>query len=28
VPDALQKQINDIQKKMAALIPVTPGKLY
>lgn len=27
-PDALQKQINDIQKKMAALIPVTPGKLY
>ena len=27
-PDALQKQIDAIQKKMAALIPVTPGKLY
>ena len=27
-PDALQKQIDDIQKKMAALVPVTPGKLY
>ncbi len=27
-PDALQKQIDAIQKKMAALIPVTPGTLY
>jgi len=27
-PDALQKQIDGLQKKMAALIPVTPGKLY
>ena len=27
-PDALQKQIDGIQKKMAALIPVTPQKLY
>jgi tetratricopeptide (TPR) repeat protein len=27
-PAALEKQIDDIRKKMAALIPVTPPKLY
>ena len=27
-PDVLQKRIDDIQKKMAALIPVAPAKLY
>lgn len=27
-PAALQKQIDDIRKKMNALIPVVPGKLY
>ena len=27
-PDALQKQIDELQKKLAALVPVTPGKLY
>jgi len=27
-PGALQKQIDDLQKKLAALVPVTPGKLY
>ena len=27
-PDALQKQIDDVQKKLNALIPVTPQKLY
>ena len=27
-PGALQKQIDELQKKLAALVPVTPGKLY
>jgi tetratricopeptide (TPR) repeat protein len=27
-PDALQKQIDDLQKKLAAQIPVAPQKLY
>ena len=28
VADALQKQIDDLQKKLAAQIPVAPQKLY
>ena len=27
-PDAIQKRIDELQKKLNALIPVTPGKLY
>ena len=27
-PDALQKQIDRVQQKLNALLPVTPGKLY